>query len=95
MRVGLPRRALANVRSITRQTLPSILLVVLAAVVLVPSILTYRRVPGGDSGVFLYAGWQILDGQIPYLDVWDHKPPGILYIDALGLLIGGGSRLGP
>ncbi len=36
----------------------------------------------------------MLNGEIPYLDVWDHKPPVILLINALGLPIGGGSRWG-
>ena len=51
--------------------------------------LTYR-----DSGVFLYAGWRILNGEIPYRDFWDHKPPVIFYINALGLLITNNSRWG-
>lgn len=51
--------------------------------------LTYR-----DSGVFLYTGWRILHGEIPYLHVWDHKPPVIFFLNTLGLLIGGGSRWG-
>lgn len=38
-----------------------------------------------DSGVFLYIGWRILNGEIPYRDVWDHKGPVIYYLDALGL----------
>ena len=49
---------------------------------------------GRDSGVFLYAGWRILAGELPYRDVWDHKPPLIHYLDALGLALGGGSRWG-
>src|SRR5215470_11276925 len=53
-----------------------------------------RPVLGRDSGVFLYAGSRILAGQVPYRDVWDHKGPLIYYIDALGLLIGHGSRWG-
>jgi hypothetical protein len=40
-----------------------------------------------DSGVFLYAGWRVLHGEIPYLQVWDHKPPVIYYLDALGLVL--------
>jgi hypothetical protein len=40
-----------------------------------------------DSGVFLYVGWRILNGEIPYRDVWDHKGPIIYYLDALGLLL--------
>jgi len=55
---------------------------------------TSANVPDRDSGVFLYIGQQILDGSIPYRDVWDHKGPLIYYINALGLLIGHGSRAG-
>lgn len=47
-----------------------------------------------DSGVFLYIGWRILHGEIPYRDIWDHKPPIIYYINALGLAISNGSRWG-
>lgn len=67
-------------------------LAALAAVVLVPSSsISMRRVPSHDSGIFLYFGQQILRGQIPFRDLWDHKPPGIFYADALGLLLGNGS----
>jgi len=47
-----------------------------------------------DSGVFLYVGWRILNGELPYRDVWDHKPPVIFYINALGLAMIDGSRWG-
>lgn len=47
-----------------------------------------------DSGVFLYIGSRILAGDLPYRDVWDHKPPVILYLNALGLWMNGGSRWG-
>jgi len=43
--------------------------------------------PSRDSGVFLYVGWRLLRGDIPYRDVWDHKPPLIYFIDALGLTL--------
>jgi len=43
---------------------------------------------GRDSGVFIYTGKQVLDGKIPYLDVWDHKGPLLYYINAFGLLLG-------
>jgi len=39
-------------------------------------------------------GWRILNGELPYRDVWDHKPPVIFYINALGLVITDGSRWG-
>lgn len=44
------------------------------------------RVPSEDAGVFLYAARTLLNGGTPYLDVWDHKPPLIYFIDAAGLL---------
>src|SRR5688572_1505902 len=50
--------------------------------------------PSRDGGFFLYAGQQILDGKIPYQDFWDSKGPAIFYINALGLLLGNGSRWG-
>ena len=43
--------------------------------------------PSRDAGVFLYVGWRWLNGDIPYKDVWDHKPPLIYVVDALGLSI--------
>ena len=49
---------------------------------------------GRDSGVFLYIGWRILNGELPYRDVWDHKPPVIFYIDALGLALTKQTRWG-
>ncbi|MGA1876191.1 MAG: ArnT family glycosyltransferase [bacterium] len=34
------------------------------------------------------------EGKIPYRDLWDHKPPLIFYINALGLTISNGSMWG-
>ncbi len=51
--------------------------------------LSYR-----DAGVFQYIGWRILNGEIPYRDIWDHKPPLIYYLNALGLAITDGSLWG-
>ncbi len=47
-----------------------------------------------DSGVFLYSGWRLLNGELLYKDVWDHKPPMIHFINGLGLFLSGGSRWG-
>jgi hypothetical protein len=62
--------------------------------VLLPRSPLQQRVPTRDSDVFLYLGQQILEGQVPYRDVWDHKGPGVYYLNALGLWLGGGSRWG-
>ena len=37
---------------------------------------------GGDQGLYLYSGQRILAGDTPYLDVWDQKPPGIMFVYA-------------
>ncbi|HEV9036361.1 MAG TPA: hypothetical protein VGQ51_07075 [Puia sp.] len=42
-----------------------------------------------DREVFSYAGMAILKGQVPYRDFFDHKPPGIFFINAAGSLLGG------
>jgi len=36
-----------------------------------------------DIGTWSYIGKAILEGQVPYRDVWDHKAPGLYYIYAL------------
>ena len=40
-----------------------------------------------DSGVFLFVGWRMLEGELPYVNVWDHKPPLVFFINALGQLL--------
>lgn len=76
-----------------RSTLLIIYLFILAALVLDLGNPLFGK-PARDGGFFLYAGSQILNGKIPYLDFWDSKGPTIFYINALGLLLGGGSRWG-
>ncbi len=71
-----------------------ILLGLLVTIILLPRSPLQRNVPPRDSGVFLYIGQQILDGQIPYRDMWDHKGPGIYYLNAFGLYLVPDSRWG-
>lgn len=71
-----------------------VLLPAAATLVVVGNLLPVEWVPQRDSGVFLYVAQTILDGGLPYRDVWDHKPPGVYYIDALGLLLAGHSLWG-
>jgi hypothetical protein len=54
----------------------------------------YTTLPTRDSGCYLYIGRLILRGDVPYIAAWDSKPPGIFYINALGLFIGRGTRWG-
>ena len=76
-----------------RKALPYLFLVLLTALVLNLANPLFDK-PSRDGGFFLYAGSQILEGKIPYLDVWDNKGPAIFYINALGLWLSGGSRWG-
>jgi hypothetical protein len=64
------------------------LLVVVSVAVLLPNHPAGRD-PAEDAGVFFYAAQRLLDGGAPYRDIWDHKPPGVYFVDAAGLLIGG------
>lgn len=76
-------------RIITTAILAS--LAAFALAVLLPGSPAYPRNPERDSGVFLYVASRILEGDIPYRDLWDHKPPGVFYVDALALALGQGS----
>lgn len=72
----------------------AVVLVALVAIAIHLPNLPTGKAPQEDAGVFLYAAQVLLDGDLPYRDVWDHKPPLIYVLDALGLLLGGGSPLG-
>jgi hypothetical protein len=69
-----------------------ILLAALLTVYFAPVPLTHFA--KSDSGVFLYIGQRIADGATPYRDAWDHKPPLVFYVNALGLVLAGGSAWG-
>jgi hypothetical protein len=42
-----------------------------------------------DGGTFAYCGQRITEGALLYRDCWDHKPPGIFYLYAAFIAIGG------
>jgi len=53
-----------------------------------------NSIPGSDQGVFLLEGRYILQGKAPYVALWDHKGPLLYLLNALGLLLAGGNRIG-
>ncbi|HWL93246.1 MAG TPA: glycosyltransferase family 39 protein [Phycisphaerae bacterium] len=45
--------------------------------------LVWREIPlQTDTGMWAYIGRRILDGALPYRDLWESKPPGIYYLIA-------------
>ena len=82
----------SNQKIDTRNHLQNIIIPVLvsilgAVIALFPSNPNNMTLPSRDSGVFLYVGWRFLNGDVPYRDVWDHKPPLIYFVDALGITL--------
>jgi hypothetical protein len=72
-------------------------LLILLALVILSALFFYpyaMEVPHRDSGIYLYLGRELLDGKTIYSQVWEHKPPFIFYINALGLFLGSGSGWG-
>ncbi len=56
-----------------------------ALLALVAPVLTYPL--GLDQGTFAVVGRGLLEGRVPYVDLWDTKPPAVFYVyaGALGL----------
>lgn len=47
---------------------------------------------GRDSGAFAYTGAALLNGEVPYRDVWDHKPPLVYVFNAVAFALLGANR---
>ena len=47
-----------------------------------------------DQRMFAYFGWRLAHGAVVYRDVWDNKPPGVYWVNALGYRLGGESGAG-
>jgi 4-amino-4-deoxy-L-arabinose transferase-like glycosyltransferase len=67
---------------------PLLLTLALSAVLLFPSIFWPFDY---DQGTFAYGGTAVLNGQRPYLDFWDIKPPNIFYTYATAFALFGKS----
>jgi hypothetical protein len=64
--------------------------VLLAAILLAVTlaalpVLTYPL--GRDQGEFATIGRGILDGRVPYVDLWNPKPPAVFYVYALAMAV--------
>lgn len=67
---------------------------ILVVVALIPAVPPLYHMPGTDNAIFLFMGEKILQGDLPFRDWYDHKPPLIFYLNALGLWLTQGSRWG-
>ncbi len=54
---------------------------------LLPHSPIFTHTIGDDTGVFLYNGWRLTQGDILYKNIWDHKPPLIHFLNAAAVLI--------
>lgn len=81
---ALKTSAKVQVREIV---IPTFMSIASTIIVLFPSNPNNMTLPSRDSGVFLYVAWRFLSGDMLYHDVWDHKPPLIYFVDALGLTV--------
>lgn len=80
-------------------TTPLPILIALMALFIVPSIILVQYIAWWrwdvvDDQMFAYFGWRIAHGGTVYLDVWDNKPPGIYWINALGMWLANDSYAG-
>lgn len=72
----------------------AVMVLVITPLIALSQIIAVWRTDVVDDQMFAYYGWRIAHGATVYLDVWDNKPPGIYWINAVGMLVGGGSYYG-
>ena len=53
-----------------------------------------QPLPNRDSGIFLAVAQNWREGGLPYVDAWDQKPPGIHFVDMVGLALTPGTLWG-
>ena len=58
--------------------------------IVLSQIVAHWRFDVVDDQMFGFFGWRIANGGVVYLDVWDNKPPGIYWLNALGFMLSGG-----
>ncbi len=65
-----------------------------APILALAQFIAHARVDEYDAWLFAYYGRQLLHGAVLYVDVWDNKPPGIFWLNALGQWLTPGSLVG-
>jgi len=79
------------------RTLNIVSIILLLSVIILSAFYFYpigQVIPQRDHGIYLYLGKELLNGKTIYSEVWEHKPPLIFYINALGLFLTNGADWG-
>lgn len=85
----------ANLTAPPRFNLQAVVLAVVTLPILALSLyIAHIRTDDIDAWFFLHYGRELLSGATLYTDIWDIKPPGIFWINAIGLALAGGSPVG-
>ncbi len=63
-------------------------LIILVALIVNQSAVHWRA-DTADSHLFAYYGWCVAHRAVPYVDIWDNKPPGIFWVNAVGTTLCG------
>ena len=80
---------LPSIAAFIREQKLLLAIAVLTAIFRIPSL--FEPLWYGDEAIYLTIGQQILRGDVLYVDVFDHKPPGIYYVTAASLAVFGHS----
>jgi len=64
-----------------------LMVLLITPMIVLSQVIAYWRTDVVDDQMFGYFGWRIAHGARVYIDVWDNKPPGIYWINALGMLL--------
>ena len=83
-----------KIKSLSIQTIILTILFAVLALIVLTQANPGTELPNRDYGFYAYIGKQIVKGQLPYLDVWESKPPAIFYLNAFALRLGRGLRWG-
>lgn len=85
----IPFSETSSPRPISRLLAVALLLMVVFAAVIWNQSLVHWRENVLDSYLFGYSGWNVAQGARPYVDIWDNKPPGIWWANAIAFRIAG------
>jgi 4-amino-4-deoxy-L-arabinose transferase-like glycosyltransferase len=75
-----------NARTLWRHWRPVLALIALVLLLALP-VVTYPL--GRDQGEFAVLGRGLLNGRVPYIDLWNPKPPAVFYVYAAAMALFG------